>query len=389
MKAGMSSHKQYKSNDRQDQLALEFGKNNSHSAQQVLTEHCEIAKAVRQLSELSSMSFEDYLTCAAKLDEAAIEVPSRTALQALFFVADHKLAAGTLSVIDAISMFSLDTTVPLRPFRCLDPCLQSILPGGADTTHTGLVWGLCAIVLLHFMKLPGRNYEAGLVAKALKHCCWVQKGKPSSANWFPSRSPVARTWPSWITDMEDAGDAVMVLINGDITRSKMGALHRVLHATTPALVLLASIIEKEPWAGMARKLYNDSELHHRPQITESLRACALHPAVWALAAANVPDWKEKLRPGSTQELEEKLWTVLLNAWGKLDKDDAAGCRSLLERLQLARSLTAPNRPADTKLNAMQAFAPKPQLLFSSQALQPAHFSRSPCAHVSPHPVAHT
>lgn len=123
---------------------------------------------------------------------------------------------------------------------------------------------------------------------------------------------------------------------------------------------------------MARVLYDQSELIIRPDIAESLHACALHPAVWAIAAARIPGWKVNGRPGITQQLEEKLWTVLLKAWESLANEDAAGCCSLLERLCLARCLTAPSRPSDAKLDAMQELAPRPQLIISSQASLPPH-----------------
>jgi len=85
----------------------------------------------------------------------------------------------------------------------------------------------------------------------------------------------------------------------------------------------------------------------------------LHPAVWARAAARIPGWKINVRLRKTQQLEEKLWRVLLKAWESLDKLDATGCCVLLEHLHLARCLTAPSKPIDARLDAMQELAPQP------------------------------
>jgi hypothetical protein len=376
--------------DRQGERAAEY--HNIH-AQQVVTEHCEIAHAALQLSDMSSLTFADYLVCAAKLDEAAVDYPVAFSVRALLFVAHSQLADGTMQVGHAIDMFSLhdDRSLQIlhRPFQALAPRLNRILQLSTDDMERALVQGLFGQVLLHFMASPGGMPAAGLVANALRDSCReaTRRGETAAAaHSSAGRSAMAHPCP-WITEMLEAADAVQVLLTGDITLSGMHTLHRARSATTGSLKLLAHSIEsRHAWSDLAASLYSQHEYHILPDISEALRACALHPALWARAAACIPGWREQTRPGSTQQLEERLWTVLLKAWELHDKHDAASCCSLLERLHLARSLTAPNRPADATLDTMQVSVPIPQLIIHSQSPQPASITGP--AHTPPEALGH-
>ena len=353
-------------------------------AYEILKAKCKMAQAAVKLGDLASLSFSDYKTYIAKLDRVVVDYPEEFAVKALLFVAHHLLTARTLSYRTAIEMFSLhhfdEATQGTRyPFQALAPRMRDIMPLSAESVQKALVQGLFGSVLLSYMAQPGCAHEAYSVADALRISCREAAGRStaaSEAHISGGQSAIACPCPSWITDMQDAGTAIMVLYSGcnknlgTFTLGDKVALHRVRQASTGSLLLLARSIKKKPRATMARVLYDQSELAIRLDITDSLRGCALHPAVWARAASRIPEWKVDLPPGRTQQLEEKLWIVLLKAWESLDKDDAAGCCSLLEHLRLARCLTAPSRPTDAKLEAMQVFAPKPQLILSSQASLP-------------------
>lgn len=354
--------------DRQEGLTY-----NDRYADQVITDHLQITKAAVELGDLSTISLKDYMTCAAKLDNGTVDYPEVFAVKALLFVVHHQLAARTLPQYQATDMFRLSvdgaTQVPLLPFQALAPRLQSILPLSITAMETALVQGLFGSVMMHFMDvtLPGYFHEVMSVACALQDSCRAAASRCKAAHeahMSVGQSAISNPCPSWIPDMHDAAAAVLVLLAGDITLGDMDALHRVRQARAGSLTLLSGRIEKEPWATMARRLYDLSELTIIPEIHQSLQACALHHAVWARAAANIPGWKNKMRPHSTitQQLEDMLWKVLLKDWANLNQDNAAGCCSFLERLRLARSLTAHSRPADAELDAMQGFAHTPQLI---------------------------
>lgn len=350
----------------------------------MIIEHCQIAHAALQLGDLTTISFEDYLTCSAKLDKAAVEYPEEFAVKAVLFVARHLLAAGTLSADEAIAMFRPyavegATPVPLHRFQAFHPGLQSISQLSDDAMERALVQGLFGIVLLHFMAPPALAYDAYAVAAALWSICYRAASiaaAASEAHLSVGRSVIARSCPIWLTDMQDAGLAVIVLYTGNHTNlgaiaeglaleSATGALHRVRQAGTGSLLLLASSFSNEPWARFWRALQEHSELAIMTQTVMSLRTHDQHIAGYEMVALRNPAWKRNLR------------TLRLKALGNLDEDDHVGCCTFMEHLRLVHCcLTAPSRPADAKLDTMQVYSPEPQLTQSSQAPKPASINRA-------------
>lgn len=309
-----------------------------------------------------------YKIYAAVLDKFAVDYPEKFAVKALLFMTDHLQAGRRLSVERAIKMFSIPhnyNSNQCRPprFQLLAPLLQNIWPLSTEAIKKALVEGLFHNVLLSYMAQPEHTNDAFRIAHALRDASDEAASRDEAAreaHISDGQSAITCPHQSWITDMRDAASAIIVLYNGrDSYWGETGALHRVRQATTGSLLLLASSIKKEPWATMANICYDSRELFILPEITESLRACALHPAVWARAAARIPGWKINVRPGRTQQLEDKLWKVLLKAWESLDKFDADRCCELLEHLHLARCLTATSKPTDAELDAMQELAPQP------------------------------
>jgi hypothetical protein len=105
----------------------------------------------------------------------------------------------------------------------------------------------------------------------------------------------------------------------------------------------------------------------KPKVDEALKACATDPEAWMKTAALIPGWRDQVRPGTTTDLEEMLWTVLLEAWTSFDSEDHLGATKLVDRLRLARDLDAPSRPDSTTIDVMEATAPHPQLIVPAQS----------------------
>ena len=328
------------------------------------------------MCDVQARTGSEYKMFAARLDKGQVDYPEEFAVKALLFVTDNLLAARKLCFRRAADMYSIPhfdkATQSQEPvFKALAPNLRSILPLSTKSMEKALVQGLFRSVLLSYMTQPDRCEEAYFIAHTLRTACDAAASRDlaaSEADISGGQSTIACQCQAWIFDMQDAASAIIFLYSGrESHRGEASALHHVRHATTGSLLLLAGSIENEPWATMARDLHDQSELLIVPEITESLRACALHPAVWARAAARIPGWKIRVRPGITQQLEEKLWTVFLADWKRLNTDDVPGCRLLLEHLRLARRLTAPSKPTDAELDAMQELAPRPQLCIIIQA----------------------
>jgi len=148
-------------------------------------------------------------------------------------------------------------------FQALAPLLRSNMPLSSESMEKALVRGLFRSVLLSYMALPDCTYDAYRVARALQIACDEASSRgesASAAHISGGQSAIACPCPSWITDMQDAASAIIALHTGcdsHLGAFAMGethALHRVRHATTGSLLLLANSIKKEPWATMARVL---------------------------------------------------------------------------------------------------------------------------------------
>jgi hypothetical protein len=127
--------------------------------------------------------------------------------------------------------------------------------------------------------------------------------------------------------------------------------------------LVSNAMKKEPWLTMSKDTwrYGLGACTVVPKIQDALRACASDPDAWVKAASLIPSWKNEVRPGTTSELEDTLWKVLLAAWENFDPDDKPGSTALLERLRLGRCLIATSRPDADCIDRMELTAPRPQI----------------------------
>lgn len=148
---------------------------------------------------------------------------------------------------------------------------------------------------------------------------------------------------------------------GQASPDGMEALLRVQEAFGGCRAALGHILKKEPWRTLTCETWKFGlgSCTVLPKIQHALRVCASDPAAWVKTAALIPTWKAEVRPGTTTELEEMLWKVLLVAWDNFDAEDQPASAALLNRLHLARRLMAPNRPDADCIDCMERVAPRP------------------------------
>jgi len=189
----------------------------------VVSAHYKIAEAANYLGDLETKSVSDYKTYAAKLDKAAVDYHEEFAVQALLLVTHNLLAARKLCFHRASEMFSIHNfnkkTAQGQRHKCqaLAPLLRSIVPLSSESMEKALVRGLFRSVLLSYMALPECTYDAYRGARALQIAYDEASSRgesASAARISGGQSAIACPHQSWITDMQDAGSAIIVLYNG-------------------------------------------------------------------------------------------------------------------------------------------------------------------------------
>lgn len=354
----------------------------------LLGEHCGVASAALELSsKLPGMPLADFFSFAAKLDEAQIALPPPFCVQALLHVAQAKLTAGTMP-IDLVDMFTLKVPQSSAQgmFKVAAPRLQNIMPLTAAVLEKALTDGCFGTLILHSMSLIDGEPAAAAGAQALRCACTAARllalATPGAPDGFginagPSagsgRNSTLPTEWAWLPDLLDVSVAIGSLTTDQNSQDDMDTLLRVQAAKSGSRKLLNTTLVKKPlWAERVRDTwkYGLGSCNIIPKIQEALRVCATDPEAWLKAAALIPSWKTEVRPGTTTNLEEMLWAVLLASWENFDAEDQGGATALLNRLRLARHLMAPNRPDSEKIDLMESSAPRPQLIAPAQRRGP-------------------
>ena len=341
-----------------------------------------LAFAAHDLStKLQGMSLANYSALAAVLDNAKVAYPPCFCMKALMHVAHAKQAAGVPSDV-ILDMFVLKAQLdtPEHRFKAAAPRLQDINQLRAGDVEQALVDGLFSTVLLQLMKLPTGVYAAKAAAEALRDACAAASimalaaavtvsghtpsimAGPSSAATFV---PLAAAQWVWIADMQDAACVIIGMATDELSTQYIEALQRVQAATSGPRKLLGISLKREPWCAMC-----STRRAIMSQIHEAIQTCTSDPEVWLKAAALVPVWKTEVPPGTTTQLEELLWMVLLLAWGQFNTGDRHCATALLNRIRLARRLVAPNRPDDMGIDMMELTVPRPKLIVPIQSCRP-------------------
>ena len=222
-------------------------------------------------------------------------------------------------------------------FKALTPRLQDMTYLHDADAEKALVDGLFSTVLLNFLNLPNGVSAAKAAAETLREACntasMIVPARPAGFSIMADPCGVAgssSTIPAklvWIDAMQDIAGAIICVTSDQHTQKDMDQLMRVQDSKTGPRKLLRNAFLREPWLTKSQDAlqFAIGNLTIVPQIQDALRTCAVDPAAWVKAAASIPGWKTHLCPGTTLELEEMLWKVLLDDWTHFDATDSTCC----------------------------------------------------------------
>ena len=346
----------------------------------LLGEHILIATAAMELiSKMSGMPLLEYGAFAIKLDESRIDYPPSFCVQCLLYTARAKQQQSNTCSPELADMFSLKAqpVTGHQFFRASAPRLQNITPLVAGDLEKALVDGLFGTVMLHNLDRPDGVQAVIAAAETLRDACVAATSMAlasdvSAPTTVPSivagprkaagRSVTSSPGFGWLSDMSDVACAVLCVVNAQPSQADMDTLLNVQESRAGCSRILSAHFKKEPWMTMVKETWKFglSTSTIVPQINAAIKACATDPEAWTKAATQVPLWAGEVRPGTTAELEDVLWRVLLAAWDNFDADDKVGSTKLLARLRLARVLESPHKPDAATIDQVEKDAPEPQ-----------------------------